>query len=79
MLNHVLLYGQINIVNRELDDREQKKKLKNIQKRMMTQKRFGRPIMFKSNPPQKEEKEEVKDDIDEDELDRQRYFTLRFY
>lgn len=53
--------------------------MKNLQKRLLADRRVGRPIMFKSQPPQEVEVEEVKEEIDPEELDRQLYYTLRFY
>ena len=58
---------------------EQDKKAENLLKRMMTQKRAGRPIMAKANCEKKSVQMEVKPMIDENEEDRKKYFTLRNY
>jgi len=69
---------EMNELKKKERDQEEKDKLEKIKKRMMAEKRFGRPIMAKSMF--KKQVKEVKDDEseDEEEIERRLYFTTRF-
>lgn len=60
-------------------EEEQKIKLEIMKKRLMAERRFGRPIMTKSML-KKEDKEVVDVGVeDQDEIDRRLYYTKRFF
>jgi len=64
---------------REQEQREQQEKIKSLQKRLEAQKRIGRPIMAKSKLDNDKKKQVVEDVIDEGEIERQQFFTIRFH
>lgn len=59
-------------------EEEQKLKREIIKKRMLAQKRPGRPIMAKSMLKKEDKQETVKDEENLEELEKKMFFTLRF-
>jgi len=64
---------------KEQEAKEQQEKLLSLQKRLESQKRIGRPIMARSKLDKEKKEEVVKDVIDEGEMERQQYYTIRFH
>lgn len=69
---------EVNEQKRQAREEEQKLKMEILKKRMLAEKRYGRPIMAKSMLQAEKKEDSEPDEIDEDEIDRQLYFTERF-
>ncbi len=69
---------EMNELKKKEREEEEKQKLEKIKKRMMAEKRFGRPIMAKSMLKKQVKEVEDDDSEDEEEIDRRLYYTVRF-
>ena len=77
-ISYNLNLKKANMLKKLREENEKKLKFDANWRRLGANKRTGRPVMAKSFLKTEEKQEEVKDEIDPEEVEKQRYFSVRF-